>query len=714
MIFALAALVAWRKLNVLPTGHDSLTHLVSTLQMAFSFKEDSSIIFSHIFSNVPARYMPATYLLGAVTLLAFDFDLWGCTITIAVFWFFGLVGLYYLGRRLFTRNKFVSFLLPAAFLTIPAFWEIGFSYNLESGLFAGVVLIVVAMLYADKINSWLMVPVCIIVAFLALTKAVLLIHIIPVSLVLLITAKGDIRIKRLVIFGTVILSSSYWLLTRYDKIGVELGVDILGTTANQNPLIYYVDLILHHFYSPILLLGIFLFFIFRIRKKDFSGNEIFLVLLLAVPFIFYTFVISTKHPWYLLQGYIAIPALFLVGADRLWDKRFFKILIILICVLYAFLSARVIAHVAAISVPGGKIHKRIEGIRVTAPPSVLEKVAVDLIVREIQNEPKLRVAVDLSGTRLSAKRFKLLTLQLEPRVLFESQILVTDEIMDNLRIFIETLPKMTRVYTIGKQWPNIDPGLYSDDPNIAYIKVLAKNLADKQSQFRFLEQASLPRGQILTVFENINPEQTFAKDGLILFEKLSNQVLERKAAEDWEGALEKIMELRKIAHPSYLAGINMELALILEKLRRLQEAEKYLWQILEGKYSDSKQQGDAALILCRLAEQKGDPNLAIERFDLALQYQTTPGLLADTASILTQAVSKETASPKVQNLMQSALEKVTGPDKGQIRIAIGKLAMKAGDMELALDAFGKAKTEIDDLPTLDWLQGTIEEITSMK
>jgi len=658
--------------------------------------------------------MPATYVVGAVFLLVSDFSLFSCSLTVALFWTLGLLSLYLIGRILFTWNRYIPALMPAVFLAIPSFWEIGFSYNLESGLFAATAVILTFLAYANKMGTRYFALALVLISFLVLSKAVLVLHIIPAGLFLVLVQKEG-RKKPLIILLTVILVSSLWLISRYSKVGVELTVDYMGTTANVNPRLYYTDLILKTFHSIPLLAGSVLFLILLIRKKEIPFLCLPYIALFLSPFIFYTFVISTKHPWYILPGYIAFPALFLIMAQRLWEKKYVSIPVIAALLFYSFLAIRNISIVAANSVPGGIVHKRIEGLRLAVPPTDIENILAAKIIGDIQNDPKMTSAIDLSKTQLSSKRLMLIALSKEPRIFFESQLIITDRILDNFRLFTEALPERTRVYAIGEEWPRVSPGLFCDKPNLKYLNYLSDALEGERENFKLMGTQKLPEGLTLTVFENRFPEKTYAGNGLLLYEPISNNIHDLKTSGDWEGALEKIEKARAVAHPINQAGINLEHGLILEKLNRLDEAEKILEKTFSNQLASSLQTGDTFLIMARIADKKGKTNKSQELFENALAHDVTPGLLADSAAML--SISTKSNYNDIRNaisLLEKSFGKARGANLGKIRISIGKLAMKIGDYEYALEVFSKAKEEVTDGSTIKWLEDSILEINSIK
>jgi len=648
----------------------------------------------------PVRYPPLTYFVAAVFAEATNWWPGFYALTILFFSAITLLAMALLGRCV-AGDTWLALLPVAALITVPTFWEIAGSYNLEPSLVAGVAAFFLAMFYADRLRSyWLLIPVSVAIGILALSKAVFLVFIMPAALVL-VFAEPAKRLPRMMMFGGVIAVAGFWFLVHRHVVQPELAVDL--SNAFDPGFWYYVRVLLSGYRGLPLFIALGIVLWWRWRARAWRWDDLAFAAWFFAPLVFY-FIIDTKRAWYILPAYLAVPVWFASTVrDFLVEKRG-RLLGAAVVAVY-LVSA--VAHLGLVVYAARTPDRpgRVIGVKRPEPPTPLEKAVVAAVLEDLYADPRSTLIVNPAGYDHFFRISNLLPMT-ERRLYIQPQAAVINPFFILSFEGVDLLARTTRLYRIDQGWPVVDPdGISVLREGYDYEK-LAREMAALSSRFHLQRKQELPGGHKLMVFEQNDPVPTYRVNGLNLYEDYTAELLAAKQRQDWFGALAVFAKLRGVAVPDQIPGIKLEQVQVLSRLDRRDEAVVLLQENLSAATTEPVR-SESALLLARLQAESGRAAAAHEALAAIEVAHLDPLSLAAAIGEIARRLPQ---ADQGRALIQSFREKMTGEPAVELLMALGKLELDARRDAQALAQFQQARAQTTDPGRRAWLDETITAI----
>lgn len=499
VIACLAVLFQWRQAEQVLGGHDAVAHMPVTLFSAQSLAQGYKPFLKNLM-GLPARYPPLTFAVGAGLVLQHGYRAVGYTLTTLFFLLITMAALVALGWSI-QPGRFVALLPLVSFLAAATTWEVGFSYNLEAGLLAAASVFLLMFLKADQIQTKYGLAAAVLLAIaLCLSKTVILALLLPAALVWSLTQSKS-RATRRALFLAVFFTAAFWLITRYTKIFPEFWIDYQNPEITEGSL-FYVRAWFLDYRSGLLLTALAFLLICRLREKCLRWDDLALALFAFLPLVFFTFV-DTKHAWYTLAGYVAIPVWTLYCLAQCDQKKWARWLGTGLTCVYLVVA---VAHISLAfslarepSLPG----KSTAGLRYPAPPTAVERQLVQLLVGDAKQCPQCKFALDVSKSSLSAERLFNQVQLACPSCRLGEQVVITDQVHAYFVLFAKNLPQYTRLYSVGGRWPT-SPG-----PDEEGDIDSAGRLTDGRHWYRQLASIDIQPDLPLARFDHREPQKTY-------------------------------------------------------------------------------------------------------------------------------------------------------------------------------------------------------------
>jgi len=579
IILASVTMLLWQLADRLLSGHDWMMHVEATMQYAQTMAKDHWF-FIHQLKTQQARYSPAGYMICGLFLNLFNYHYIAYIVTLWFFWTLSLISLFWLGWKA-APGRFISLLPLLAFIANPEAWSVGQAYNLEMPLFAGVTTILAILFDAGRFRRLrLLLPACFLVAFLTLTKTVLLIHLLPAGLILSFSGETNVRFRRRILLATMTLSGAVWLYLHRWQILPELNTDYQVLKALHPEWYYHLyNISIHYRYLPLILA---LFYVMgRGIKEHARRRETWaLAAFTLIPLIFYS-CLNTKYDWYVLSSAIGLPLLLLsLAAPGETEKRS-SLIVQAATALYAVAALFNLIMVLVLAQPAAHGRASLCGLQAPDPPSSIEYAIRDLLQADWDEDNSRRAALYLSPPWMDANRLALILINRQELV--EKQpFLLTDHLGRNISVLLSRTPSADYFYALGTEWPIIKltfPEAFADSADPEWHTTF-QGYAER---FVVDRQFPLPDGQVLTRFKNPRPEPWYGRFGDtsgLGHEKLVQQAFQAYESNQYEKAM--IVFSKIIANnPSYYEG-HRSLAASLAHLGRYTEATNEWRNLLTG------------------------------------------------------------------------------------------------------------------------------------
>lgn len=675
---ALAVLAAWHYQRVLPFAHDSLWHYRQTLEAALWWR-DPAALWAH-FAGLPGKYMPLTYLTGAGLLRAFDFAWWTASSTILLFLALALAGLVALGRRL-GPSALAAALPLCALLATKTAWVAATSYNLEASLLAGAVLLLALFFAADRLPGWVFTAAGAVLIFvLAQAKTVLLLPVLPLAAVMCFTGDAAVRRRRRIWLGALVLSAVLWLAPHVGRLSAELAIDYVNPSTEKFPGTgHYAWLVLIEYRGLPLILALAALLIFRRRQKDLATEDLALALFFVVPLVFFT-LLDTKRAWYLLAGYLALPAWFLWSAGRCWDAAWVRRLAVAVGALYLIMAAANVA-LAAWSLHDSYRENRFAVVEPPALPVEMPAATLRELVQRGQ-----RAYAERRWETSEAHAFFQLWLKLNP---VDPQML--GEMARSLARRGETARAM--VY-----WDALFANPLSFHRQIEALRAMAELATEGLLAPEICEE----RLSFLIARHRDEPE--------LLYSLYSTRVYARRLWRNHEGALTAIGELRGVLAERQRAGVNLSEAQVRRELEQPEQAEKLLETNRREADRSQPVYAESLLLLAELRAARGAFDAAESLLAEAAAAKPEPNTLAMAALRVAGEMRRQKQAERAASLLTGLAANLSGQAAGLLHIELGKLASAAGQYGQARQYFTAALAELTDATLRDWVEQTLTDL----
>jgi predicted negative regulator of RcsB-dependent stress response len=706
-LIAVLCLLYWHHGNQIPSGHDASGHMRTTLWITHAM-EDHPVSVYDILRGQPARYTPLTYLFSASLLLLTNYSYWGYILAIVIFWALTLFAMAVVGKQ-FAKWPWAGLFCMVVLLATPTMWTVGVSINLEASLMAACALLLAMILFADRISSWFtIVATILLTGVFAFSKSVILVPVAPFALLLCLTRDKGLLAKRAMILLSVVAAVGFWLLTRSNLILPEMTTDFHNVIEPDLPgPFYYFLLIPFGFRGLPLLIGLGYVLWLRYKEKDLTIEDYALLAFFLSPFVFFS-CFDTRRSWYLLAPYLSLPVLFAYSANRMWESLWVRRVSAVLLIIFSALALFNAVLVASMTGPRWQERGYYFGLRPAKPPTETEIQLADYVFSLLEQDPRARVAVDLTSRELGAARFESIMLIAKPGLSSLGQIVATDKILPNLEHFIEVVPKSRWVVTLGNAWPDYAK-LKSKIPGDE-IPLLEAHLNEMQNFFAQRMTSSLNDGTQITVFENLSNQSTEVNAALVRYSRLSAQVFKLKEAQDWEGALDAIAELRLAIDPDQIFGINLEEAAVLSHLGRFEEAEVLINKNLKSLNRTDALFAESAFFLSRVCADSGALDQSAIAFQAGLTGTYDKNNLVNTALYLAKVFRKEKLLDRTMQMLNGILGQAAGEQKALIQIELAKVFLEMGREKECRDYFNRAFKTTKDTIQKAWIVDTLEEI----
>jgi hypothetical protein len=678
-IVGLFALAWWHYVNILPYGHDSHHHYAHTLRIAELLQNHPKQLV-HVLKQQAARYMPLSYFTGAALIFATQCSWFSSSLMTLLFWATTLLLLAYFGRKLAGNSVAAAGPLAIA-LANPVFWETGMSYNLEAPLLAGVLTIFTAIYYADRLSNPLVfcVAACAVV-LAAQTKMVFLLPIVPAGVVLCFTKDRALRWRRIALLGAALFSTALWVIPHLSMVPEEVYFDFDNPSAENFPgRLFYFPVMLFGFRGAPVLACLAALLYTRAKDKDLGIEDLAFASFFLIPFLFYLS-LETQRSWYILAAWLSLPLWFVFSAVRIWERKWVRSIAYAVTILYAALGI-FNATVVAVSAATPPRHGLLSGFRRPAPTGsyTIEQA------REAMTKGQC-------GAIHGDDRAALVLYQF-----FLNAKMLDDNVRFNLA---RRLAWLNDKEEADELWDRLMKKGAQFDQKIEALNEIARLEAAGKSKEGSFEKYFEP------LFEQ------FAGDRKRLYSLLSAKVHAAQQKKDWTGALEAVRQLREVAFPEQMLGIDLDEALIHQKHGSVQKAEQMLLGILKN--NEGAIYAEAALHMAGISSMRDDFASARGFIQKAAKAHCDQNSLAQT--VMETALKMESAGKTnaAAALYEKALESLGGEAASLVFIELAKLAGRQGDFAAARIAYLEAQKNTEDSSRTEWLAESIREIDDAK
>jgi len=455
IVAALAALIGWQTANELPAGHDAHSHLRQAIRLADYLLGATDGAYSP--GGGAVKYPLLTPLLTAALFILTNDAFWSCLVVTALFCLLALAALVVVGRRL-APQRFTSLLPPAALLAAPSFWEIGFSYNLESGLLAAAVVGPLLLLRAERRRKpWAMVLAASAIAVLAQSKLVLLLFTLPAAVPWCLAGSPAVRRRRLWLTLALVGSAALWLTPHLGSLGRELLIDYRNPTVEvfPGPLFYLRQSLFNDRGLP-LALGLAALLVGRMRRGHLRREDAGFLGWLLIPLLFFS-AMETKRAWYLLPAYPALSAWFLFALEKAPARRWSKTMALGLTVLYLAAATFNLALVARQALAPLGPHA-VAGIRPPEPPGAAERELADLALDAHRRNPLQHIVVDVSAAELKAPRLETLWWRAEPTLAGNGRLAAFGPSPTDVPRLVRAAADAYQIFAVNKDSLRLDCG----------------------------------------------------------------------------------------------------------------------------------------------------------------------------------------------------------------------------------------------------------------
>ncbi len=673
LLGALGALAAWHAANILPSGHDAHMHFMVTITLARVIAHHFAGL-GRLLLDQPARYMPLTYALGAISLLLTNQSSWSLSIVTLILMAVAMVGLLAIGRK-FAPGRWLLLLPLAVMLANPVFWEVGFSYNLEASAVAGAVVILALLLFAGELRPPpLFVAGLLVAASLTLSKTILLLSVLPAGFVFVWTGDRATKARRGVLLVAIGAAAAWWLVPRAGALWTEF----VFHRSNPQPVNpsgpgFYLRVLLLDYRGLPLVAALVALLAARWRAKDLVREDLALALFVLTPLVFHM-IMADKNPWFILAGYVAAPVWCLFSAQRSWERRWVRILSYAVIGVYLALVLVNIAVTLAVTrppfTPGAVL-----GIRRPAPPGENDAAAARAMVRR-----GLRAIV--SGDDTKATPLLALLLDANPKD-FDARLRMAAD-----------LARAGHAAEAAHHWPAFFTPEIAFPCQMEALNALATLEAENLVPAGTFERYFAPP---LAASAN-QPERRYQ----LLYLKMD---FARQRA-DWPGALAAVRELRQTIRPEQAAVTNLDEARILVKLDQTSEAEKLLRENVKTTPANDPLFAESAGELARLLARRGAFAEAADLLRRAVSGAFEPSNLANAlVAVAEQMRTGDKLEPAVA-LLNESLARLVGPAAGLVQIELARLFLAQRDEPRARRALEQAARLVTDPGLRQWIEET--------
>jgi hypothetical protein len=157
-----------------------------------------------------------------------------------------------------------------------------------------------------------------------------------------------------------------------------------------------------------------------------------------------------------------------------------------------------------------KINRGLPWIHGTSSPSPREQNVADALLAQWRSDPRSCMAVQLSSALDGDRIFALLLLRY-PLLAAQARLVVTDLNGFGDRPFVGMAKCCAmRIWTIGTDWPTLDPGGYSRPQMGTPFATLVRRLESYQGNYRRGQMLRLDETTFFTEFVSLHPEQSAA------------------------------------------------------------------------------------------------------------------------------------------------------------------------------------------------------------
>lgn len=496
LFIALVVLVLggwYYRFNSLPAGHDAQGHLWQAIRLADYLRGATDGAFSPWGGSV--KYSLLTSLLTALLFLLTDYAFWSCLIVTLLFCLLALAALAALGRQLAPR-RFASMLPLMAMPAAPCFWEIGLSYNLESGLLAAVVVASWLFWRAERWRKpWATVLAAAAVALATQSKLVFLLFVLPAAVPWCLTGSLLTQRRRRIFSAAMVAAVIVWLAPHLGSVRTEVLLDYRNPTGEvfPGPLFYGGQLLFGYRGLP-LVLGLAGLIVWRVRRGQWRREDAGFLCWVLVPLLFFS-AMETKRAWYLLPAYPALSAWFLFNVESAPGQRWSRILAFGLTVFYTVLAFYNLVSLA-LQLAAPTAPQVVAGIRPPEPPRVAERELAGLALSAHFGNPLQHIVVDVAAAEMMAPRLETLFWQAEPALAGNHRLEAFGSSSTDLPRLVQTAADAYQIFAVNKDSLRLDCG----ETPTAECASLADTYARLAERFAISSTSNLPNGETLNIF----------------------------------------------------------------------------------------------------------------------------------------------------------------------------------------------------------------------
>jgi tetratricopeptide (TPR) repeat protein len=186
-------------------------------------------------------------------------------------------------------------------------------------------------------------------------------------------------------------------------------------------------------------------------------------------------------------------------------------------------------------------------------------------------------------------------------------------------------------------------------------------------------------------------------------------VYERKAHEDWDGALAALARLRPLLKPAQVPGVDVEEAAVRHRLGQGVRALAMLEKTMQRLPASDPVRGDAAQLAARLFAEQGQIDRAAEALGIA--GALTPGedaFAGQVAELAREVAANDPAA--AARLLETMTATAQGNARGLLWVEQAKLSMAAGENAAARTQLDAALEALTDPVVQKWTRETLADL----
>ena len=503
---ALGSLAWWHHTQFLPVGDAAMGHFPTTIKYGLGLAHDR-IYLLHLLQHGNADYAPLTYLVGGALAAITNFAPWSYSLTLILFTVAALLAAYLLGRRL-AGTSFAALLPVLALFAAPTFWSYATSFNLDISMLVGALGILAILLDEKERRSPLFfVGTVALAGALALSKLTVLLCVLPPAAVMLLPPWNPAHRRRVFVVFAMLGFVSWWIAPHFGTFSPELSrVYRMPSDVGLGYWYYPVQLLYVNRQAP-LVAGLIVLFFVRLARRNLDRVDLALLVFFLAPFVFYSLA-GHKTDRFLFPAYPAFSLWYAHSAFALRQIRWVRWLSAALLATYT-LGALWNSYLVFRQVPQNiTINRALPWIRGASSPSPQEQKVADALLAQWQTEPRSCVAVQLSSALDSDRIFVLLLLRY-PLLAAQARLTITDLNGFGDRPFVSMAKCCAaRIWTIGTDWPTLDPGGYSRPQIGEPFATLVQRLDSCRGNYRRGQALRLDESTLFAEFVTLRPEQS--------------------------------------------------------------------------------------------------------------------------------------------------------------------------------------------------------------